>query len=272
MPTLLVPELLLVPLYLGGKAPLGTLWIVSDKEGHFDSGHARVMTELASFVGIALRMLQSEQRLQLALDEQQTLAAEMSHRIKNLFAMTDGLIRFSAKGAASKDEMVRVLSGRLHALASAHALVRRGFSNTGSDPRASDLGTLISTIVRPHESADDVGSRVSIDGPPIACGDRAINGLALVLHELATNAAKYGALKGDGGHIDVSWREEEGKLVLRWDERGGPRIEAPPATKGFGSALVQNTVVRQFGGTLDHDWRHSGMAVTMTMPVESLST
>jgi GAF domain-containing protein len=86
MPTLLVPELLLVPLYLGGKAPLGTLWIVSDKEGHFDSGHARVMTELASFVGIALRMLQSEQRLQLALDEQQTLAAEMSHRIKNLFA------------------------------------------------------------------------------------------------------------------------------------------------------------------------------------------
>jgi len=69
-----VPEVLLVPLYLGGTDPLGTLWIVSEKEGHFDSGHARVMTELAAFVGIALRMQQSEQRLQQALLEQETLA------------------------------------------------------------------------------------------------------------------------------------------------------------------------------------------------------
>jgi hypothetical protein len=99
-----------VPLCLGGKKPLGTLWIVSGQEGHFDRGHARVATELASFVGIALRMLQSEQRLQRSLVEQETLAQEMSHRVKNLFAMTDSMIRWSAKGAGTKVEMARLLS------------------------------------------------------------------------------------------------------------------------------------------------------------------
>jgi GAF domain-containing protein len=131
-----VPEVLLVPLYLGSKVPLGTLWIVSDKEDHFDSGHARVMTELASFVGIALRMLQTEQRLQRSLDTQETLTKEMSHRLKNLFAMTDGMIRVSTRSATTKDELAQALSGRLHALASAHALVRRDLSDVEHLPRA----------------------------------------------------------------------------------------------------------------------------------------
>lgn len=267
-----VPEVLLVPLYLGGEFPLGTLWIVSANEGHFDSGHARVMTELASFVGIALRMQHSEQRLEQALEEQATLAKEMSHRVKNVFAMTDGLIRISARDSATKDEMVEVLSGRLHALASAHALVRRNFSDVGPVPHASDIGALILAIVRPHEHPRGDGTRISVEGPSIQCGDHAMNGIALVIHELTTNAAKYGALTVDEGRVRVSWWEEEGKLVLRWLERGGPRIEVPPSASGFGSTLVQNMVGRQFRGTLDCDWQREGLAVTITIPVENLST
>jgi len=269
---IIVPEVLLVPLYLGGKIPLGTLWIVADKEGHFDSGHARVMTELASFVGIALRMVRSEQRLQRALDEQEMLAREMSHRVNNLFAMTDGMIRISARGAATKDDLVQTLSGRLHALARAHALVRRGFSEAGSAQYDSDLVELIGTIVRPHEElAGDATHRFSINGPSIRCGEHAMNGIALIFHELTTNAAKYGALNYDEGRVNVNWRQEDGNLVLRWVERGGPPLDAPPAASGFGSTLVQNTVVRQFGGVLDWEWQPPGLTVTITLPVESLS-
>ena len=270
---IVVPEVLLVPLYLGGSVPLGTLWIVSDKEEHFDSGHARAMTELATFVGIALRMLRSETSLQRALEEQETLAREMSHRVKNLFSMIEALIRISGKGAPTADEMMKLLSGRLQALASAHALVRRSFSPMGQLPQSSDLKALIQAIVAPHERPESDGvTRFSIDGPAVECGEHATNGIALIFHELTTNAAKYGALTVDKGAVDVSWWRRDDVLVLHWLECDGPQIEGPPAKSGFGSALAQATIVRQFGGTLDCDWRRTGLAVTVTLPIERLAT
>ncbi|MGH7048282.1 MAG: sensor histidine kinase [Stellaceae bacterium] len=268
---IIIPEVLLVPLYLGGGVPLGTLWIVSDREEHFDSGHARAMTELAAFVGIALRMVRSEQRLHQALDEQETLAREMSHRVNNLFVVTEGMIRISAKDAVTTYELAENLSGRLHAFARAHALVRASFSPYGSAPQGSELADMIRTIGEPHEAAEDGNRRFSIDGPPIRCGERATNGIALIFHELATNAVKYGALKCEEGHIDIHWQHEDAILTLRWIERGGPPIERPPATKNFGSTLVQNTVTRLFNGTLEYNWLREGMAATITIPIERLS-
>ncbi len=230
-----VPEVLLVPLYPGGVAPLGTLWIVSDETNHFDSGHARAMTELASFVGIALRMLRSEQRLRAALDEQEMLAKEMSHRVKNLFAMIGGMIHLSARTSATKDEMAKMLSGRVMALSNAHALVRRSFAASDPEQKALDLAALIQAIVQPHDSPSDSGaSRFLIEGPSIRCGEHATNGIALVIHELATNAAKYGALTLDEGSIMITWARNEEKLTLLWVERGGPDIDAPPEISGFG--------------------------------------
>jgi two-component sensor histidine kinase len=266
-----VPEVLLVPLYLGGTAPLGTLWIVSDEKDHFDSGHARAMTELASFVGIALRMLRSEQRLQSALDEQEMLAKEMSHRVKNLFAMIGGMIHISARTSATKEEMAKMLSGRVIALSNAHALVRRSFAVAGPAQKALDLAALIWAIVQPHDNLSDArASRFLIEGPEIQCGEHATNAIALVFHELATNAAKYGALSVDGGSIDVNWRRDDENLILRWVERGGPDIDTPPTTSGFGSTLAHTTVVRQFGGTLSYEWQRTGLAVTMTLPIDRL--
>ena len=126
---IVVPEVLLVPLYRGNDEPLGTLWIVSDQIGHFNAGHARSVSELASFVSIALHMLQIETRVKQALDYQEVLAKEMSHRVKNLFAIVDGLIRLSARGVSTKEELAQVLSGRVRALANAHGLVRHSFSD-----------------------------------------------------------------------------------------------------------------------------------------------
>ena len=134
---IVVPEVLLVPLYIGSKEPLGTLWIVSDEDEHFDRSDARAMTELASFVGIALQMLRGKRAAHQALETQETLTKEMNHRVKNLFSLVDGMVRLTAKSTNTSDEMSVALSGRLHALARAHSLIRR--TSNDQAPNTADL-------------------------------------------------------------------------------------------------------------------------------------
>ena len=269
---IVVPEVLLVPLYLGGVEPLGTLWIVAAAEGHFDRGHARVAAELASFVGIALKMAQTEKRLQAALADQELLADEMSHRVKNLFMVAQGLVRATARDAQSKEDMAASLNGRFQALAMAHGLVRRGFRPDAMNIRTADFGELLQTIFKPHEGRRGDGRpRFTMAGPPIACGETASSGLALVFHELTTNAAKYGSLQNASGGVEVCWTETDGRYEFVWTEHGGPAIETAPAADGFGSRLMRETVVRQFGGTLDHDWSADGLRVRIGIPVKSLA-
>jgi two-component sensor histidine kinase len=265
---IVVPEALLVPLRVEGGQPVGTLWIVSAREGHFVRDHARAMSELAGFVGVALRMLEAERRLQQSLEEQELLTREMSHRVKNLFAITDGMIRGTARHAADKAEMATALSGRLFALASAHTLVSRSLHEVGRTPRTGDLASLLQAVLAPHEHTDlGLTARFVLDGPHVICGDHTVNGLALIFHELATNAVKYGALAGEGGRVEVRWRMEADDVVLEWIERGGEAISHPPEASGFGGALVRKTIVGQFGGEVAYDWAAEGLTVRMRVPL-----
>jgi two-component sensor histidine kinase len=163
-------------------------------------------------------------------------------------------------------------TGRLDALAVAHDLVRPLFDKEGVSVRSADLGDLVRTILRPHETgANQPGQvRFVIEGLPIPLGEHATNGLALLFYELATNAAKYGALI-DEGSVDVTWRNADGRLILNWSERGGPVIKGAPMRTGFGTKLVQNTIIGQLGGTLLYDWQPEGMAATMSIPIENLA-
>jgi len=267
---IVVPEVLLVPLWLGEAKALGTLWIVAEKEDHFDAGHARIATGLGTFVGAALKMIENKRRLEAALEEQETLTREMSHRVKNLFAIAESMVRMSARSSESKEEMTQSLIGRFHALASAHGLIRRSFSIAQDTQRLTDLAALLTMIAAPHEHPGAAISRFHIDGPPVACGEHAINGIALVFHELVTNAAKYGALKSDRGQVDVRWREESEDLVFNWVERGGPEISETPEISGFGSKLLQDTIRRQFAGRFEHDWQADGLEVTVHLPKKNL--
>jgi two-component sensor histidine kinase len=261
-----LPEVLLVPLRIEGKKPTGTLWIVSDKDGHFHREHARSMMELASFVAIALRMLRAEQKLQAALDEQLLLTREMTHRVKNLFAMTDGMIRFTEKSATTPKEMSVLLSGRMHALANAHALVRREFTEVGVSAPTSDLRELIEKIAEPHEHFSSYGARrFSIEGPIL----RSTNAIALVFHELATNAAKYGSLKVEEGRVRVEWRRREHRLQFEWKERHGPQIDGAVQDQGFGSVLVRR-MVDQFQGTVDYNWQRAGLVAKISFPIAAI--
>lgn len=267
-----LPEVLLVPLHIGSQEPTGTLWIVSDKDGHFNREHARVITELASFVALALQMVRTEQQLKKALDEQSVLAREMTHRIKNLFTITDGMIRFSAKNATNVTEMSELLSGRLHALANAHALVRHEFSEVGTVAPTSDLNELIQRVASPHEHVGrESGGRFTIDGPPIRCGERATNAFALLFHELATNAAKYGSLTMEHGHVNINWHCENETLVFEWIERCGPPVDEPTRVGGFGGELMRR-MVAQLGGAISYDWQRAGLAATITFPASAIAT
>jgi two-component sensor histidine kinase len=256
-----VPEVLLVPLLVKNATPIGTLWIVAREGEHFNRGHERVMTELATFTGIALRMVQSDIHLKKALEEQETLAKEMSHRVKNLFAITDSMIRLTSRSAQTKEEMTESLTGRLHALADAHGLVRRSFSSAETT-KGVELSALIGMILRPYRTPN-------LSGCTVHLGEHATNSIALVFHELATNAAKYGALSSTRGSIDIAWTVLEGTLKLEWQERSGHEIQ-PPAKKGFGSTLVENTIAGH-GGTLDRDWSPQGLTVRIKIPTDRLT-
>jgi two-component sensor histidine kinase len=256
-----VPEVLLVPLTVKDAQAVGTLWIVADDSYHFDSGHARVMTELASFSGIALRMIQTEERLSEALAQQEILTKEMSHRVKNLFAVTDSMVRMTSRASKTKDELTEKLSGRLHALANANALVRRSFGDAHVE--RVEFGELIHRVLRPHDHA-----HVTLDGPPVPLGEQSINNLALVFHELATNGAKYGALSAENGSVYVHWESVDQTFKLTWTESGGPKAVEPSA-QGFGSGLVSRTI-KQIGGEIQYDWRSEGLHVEINVPLSSL--
>jgi two-component sensor histidine kinase len=266
-----LPEVLHIPLYLNSKKPLGTLWVVADHPGHFDAEHARATEELASFVSIALRILETERQLKDALQEQETLASEMTHRVKNILTIVDGLLRVSAKSAANPGDLVRVLSGRLQALAAAQALAHDGRRGP-SKATGSDLRELLVDVLRPYApGAADEGKRIVLNGPKTLIGEDASQSLALVFHELATNAVKYGALSADDGEVAVSWLADGRDLHLTWTERGGPSIANAPGRTGFGSKLINDTLARRLGGVIDLAWRPEGLQMVAHMPLKAMS-
>ena len=125
---------------------------------------------------------------------------------------------------------------------------------------------LVEKILAPHVDIAPTGrvKRAEIEGSDVAIGGEAVTSLALVLHELATNAAKYGAFSNSNGSLHISWQVEQGELSLIWAERGGPTIAGPPAREGFGSVLARRSIIGQLGGQLLFDWKSEGLTVRLT--------
>lgn len=260
---IVVPEVLLVPLHRGIDEPLGTLWVVGDDKGHFRPDDARILAELAEFIGFALLAAQREARLREELDHQALLAREMDHRVKNLFAITDGMIRMTARAASSPQELAQALSGRVSALARAHALVERRTERGASGTVR--LDDLVAAVLQAHSAG------TTAEGPEVVLGSRAGSGLALALHELATNSAKYGALSRPDGQLAIRWRDAGEHLRLDWRETGGPPVAGPPQTAGFGSKLVRRTIEGQLSGTIVFDWAPEGLTLEMALRKDKLA-
>jgi two-component system CheB/CheR fusion protein len=220
---------------------------------------------VCSFVDISERRLADER--------QGLLLKEMDHRIKNLFAIMGGVVSLSARSAETPRDLARTIQGRLGALAGAHLLIRADKPGTDRE-RKSSLRELVETVLTPYLDPQAAGAeaRASIEGPDVAAGGEALTSLALVLHELATNAAKYGALSVPGGRIRVAWAVDQDRLLLDWEEKGGPPVKGPPSREGFGSLLARRSVNGQLGGELIFEWHDDGLAVRLTAPLERLTS
>ncbi|WP_377697281.1 PAS domain-containing sensor histidine kinase [Paracoccus niistensis] len=208
--------------------------------------------------------------LKEAEGKRQLLLREMDHRVKNLFSIALGMISMTARSAPSVPAMAEALRGRLTALARAHDLIRSALGGQVGQGQSTSLRALIEKIVQPHLGAPG-DPRMSFEGPDITLGESASVGLALIFHELATNAAKYGALSTPEGRIAVTWTVSEGKLSLDWaEEVGGPGI-TPPSSRGFGSELAHATASDQLGGGIGFDWQPGGLIVHLTAGMDQLA-
>ncbi len=199
----------------------------------------------------------------------QLLVRELNHRVRNLFSVIDAIVYLTAETTRSPGDMASALSGRLLALARAHELILPEVSGDVRGSDGGDLGELVTAVVSPH--LREGRERVRIDGPPLPLAPRSATSLALVLHELATNAAKYGALSLPEGRVEVRWRADGERLRLTWTERGGPALAARPERRGFGSLLARSSIEGQLGGTIAYDWATSGLAITALIPLKRLS-
>nr|WP_238242841.1 sensor histidine kinase [Methylobacterium iners] len=204
-----------------------------------------------------------------AEEANELLAGEMSHRVKNLLAIASGLTEITSRSTTTTDDMARELTQRLTALGRAHDLVR---PLPGQEGKAALLGDLLTILLAPYDDIGAFSGRVRVSVPRMGVGEAAATTLALVVHELATNSLKYGALSTPTGTLDVSCSSREREVVVVWTERGGPPVLAPTGPGGYGSRLVTRAMSAQLGGSIDRNWSEQGMIVTLRMNKRYLAT
>ena len=198
------------------------------------------------------------------LDEerQKLLTAELDHRVKNILATIQALIARTAASKGSASELATTLQGRVQAMARAHAMLARNRWDSAS------LTRLLGDELGPYGL-----DRVSLEGPDIQLFPRAALSLSLAVHELTTNAAKYGALSVPGGRVRVTWSARAGEaptLVIDWVEAGGPKIDAPPERQGFGTTLTDRVIRHEFGGDLSLDYVAEALRARITLPLDRI--
>ncbi len=196
------------------------------------------------------------------------LAGEMSHRVKNLLALAASLTRISSRSAKTVEDMTKGLTQRLTALGRAHDLVR---PLPGKEGKAALLGDLLSVLLSPYDDQGPFAGRIRVAVPRMGIGEATATTLAMVIHELATNSAKHGALSADEGTLDVSGSTDESDVILIWAEDGGPPVEREVELSGFGSKMVFRSMSQQLNGSIIYDWQPTGVVVTLRMRKDQLA-
>ncbi|QQR37902.1 PAS domain-containing protein [Devosia rhizoryzae] len=204
-----------------------------------------------------------------AANERELVAQELSHRIKNIFAVLTGIISLSARNHPEARSFADQLRQRVFALGEAHDFVRPHSHLSGSRDGQGMLSALVDRLMRAYGQEDE--QRVVFAGDDIAIDDATATPLALLFHELATNAAKYGALSSDDGMVVITGAEGDDDYRLTWRERGGPSVTQPAKLSGFGTRLVQMSVEGQMRGKVERHWLPEGLVVEVTMPKDALS-
>lgn len=204
----------------------------------------------------------------LVAEERELVAQELSHRIKNIFAVLTGIISLSARTRPEVKSFAEELRQRIYALGEAHDFVRPHSQASQSPETQGSLQALILRLMQPYER--DGQPRIVLSGDDTPIDDGAATPLALLFHELATNSAKYGALSVDEGRVDLAGHNDGERYHLSWKELGGPPVSGSVELSGFGSRLITLSVEGQMRGSIERLWEPDGLRVEIDLPVDAL--
>ncbi|MFT4252635.1 MAG: HWE histidine kinase domain-containing protein [Caulobacter sp.] len=235
-----------VPLIKAGRL-VSYLFVCQEHDRAWGADEVAFVGDVAELIWAAGARARGEAALRRAEETERLLIREVDHRAKNVLAVVQSLVQLTP--FVDRRQYVTALSGRIGSLARSHSLL----STTRWS--GADLRSLLEQELEAYGFEHE--TRVVLAGPPVLIRAEAAQSLGLVVHELATNASKYGALSVSGGTLEVGWEWEAGILVLDWRETGGPPAVAP-VRRGFGSTLIQNAG-KQLGAKVSHDWRPEGL-------------
>jgi len=257
-----IDEIMLAPFHRDGT-PIGTVWAISHSPGRqFDSEDRRVLGNLARFAAAAYHMTGAQESARTAQTQLSLANRELGHRLKNMLSMVMAVVGQTLKRQDDQSQ-VKVLQRRLEALGAAHNVL------IDQDSSSASIRAIAQSVVGVLGHAE----RVSLKGPPLTLGPRSALGCSLVLHELCTNALKYGALSNDKGSVELSWAvSEDGAepaVVLRWEERGGPSV-VKPQHSGLGTRLISMGLLGSGETRIDYD--PEGLRVVLTASLREATT
>ena len=218
--------------------------------------------QVAQWIGIALDIHERKQ----AEEARELLAGELSHRIRNVFTVVGSLASLTSRGHPEAQTFAREFRERIDALAIAHEYVCPQGSVGAS--RQTVRGLMAELLV-PY--AGNLEDRFDISGDDTLIGSNTATALALIIHEQATNAVKYGALSSRTGRVHIDGRQSENVYSVTWRESGGPPVPGPPKRRGFGTVMTNRSTAEQLGGGIEHEWAPSGLITRLTVPLVNLT-
>jgi PAS domain S-box-containing protein len=202
-------------------------------------------------------------------EARELISRELSHRIKNIFAVVASIVMLSARDAPQSKPLAQAIRARIDALARAHDYVRPEALDAKEEAPQQTMTGLLMTLLEPYQAAEP--GRVTVTGDPVPVGMSAATALSLVVHELATNAVKYGALSREDGRVDVTCQRGVDRVSLIWAESGGPELLGPPTRRGFGALMSERAATAQLRAKVQHDWRREGLRARFDIPTTHLA-
>lgn len=237
--------------------PIGMVCVLDDapRPQGITETQASVLTSLA-------RQTMAHLELRRVDAERDMVQRELSHRVKNVFALVGSLAGLSARKHPEAQAFALTFRERVDALSRAHDMLlereARGVAIQGQT-----LQALLETLLSPFR--DEERARWSVTGADVDVGPRVAESLVLFLHEMATNAAKYGALSASDGRVAIAISVRDNEVAVEWRENGGPRLSSAPVHTGFGTRLMERAV-SALSGTIERDWRPEGLVATLRAP------
>jgi two-component sensor histidine kinase len=244
----------------GEGAPFGVLEVDATRPRAFDEDDIAFLENCANLLAAAIDRQRAHQAEESAASEQRLLAQELAHRVKNMLGLVQALVAQTVADDPAGRDLRDCLVGRLQALSRAEDLLFRDHA------RVLDLAELAKRALEPFEGAE---GRLMVQGPPLTLPARSGRILALILHELATNATKHGALSAPEGSVRLTWAVEvdggKRQVRLRWVESGGPAVELP-RHRGFGTKLLTTLAEYELDGQVELNPRSSGLEYLLAFP------